>query len=310
VVFLSCCASGALSAQTPAWQPSPGHTQVPIWPGAAPGAHNTSAPESTTVTGSDHLVAGRPWTYIEHVSTPTLTVYSPTGTNTGAAVIVFPGGGYQILAIDLEGTEACDWLVSTGITCVLLKYRVPHTRPNWSEQCGCYLNTRSSMALEDAQRTIGLVRLHAAEWHVDPHKIGVLGFSAGGHMVAMVSTHFQRRVYKAVDAADQESARPDFAVAVYPGHLFHYDQGQLNPDVHVTKDTPPTFIVQAENDSMDGPKNSLRYAEALKGAHVPVELHMYAEGGHAFGLRPTAFPITAWPRLVETWLKFIGMISG
>ena len=121
-------------------------------------------------------VAGRPWLYVRNVSRPTLTVYSPKGKNTGAAVVVFPGGGYQILAIDLEGTEACDWLTSKGITCVLLKYRVPNSGPSWDQQCGCDLNTRSSRPLEDAQRTVGLVRFHAAEWHIDPHKIGVLGF--------------------------------------------------------------------------------------------------------------------------------------
>jgi acetyl esterase/lipase len=165
------------------------------------------------------------------------------------------------------------------------------------------------MPLEDAQRTIGVVRFHAAEWHIDPHKIGVLGFSAGGHLVAMVSTHFDRRVYPAVDAADQESCRPDFAVAVYPGHLFDYDKGELNSDLHITRDTPPTFLLHAENDNVDGVSNSLTYYEALKNAGVPTELHLYAEGRHAFGLRRTQLPITAWPRLVETWLETIGILS-
>jgi len=237
-------------------------------------------------------------------------VYSPAGKNTGAAVIVFPGGGYQILAIDLEGTEVCDWLISKGITCVLLKYRVPNGGPSWDQQCGCDVHTRLSRPLEDAQRTIALVRFHAAAWHIDPHKIGVLGFSAGGHMVAMVSTHFDRRMYAAVDSADRESLRPDFAVALYPGHLFDYATDSLNADLHVTKDTPPTFLLHAENDNVDGPTNSLSYYTALKDAGVRVELHMYAEGGHAFGLRPTAFPITAWPRLVERWLQTLGMVSA
>jgi acetyl esterase/lipase len=277
---------------------------MPIWP-AAPNAQ----PEETATRLHDHLVAGRPWTYVSNVSRPTLTRYAPKGKNTGAAVVVFPGGGYQILAIDLEGTEVCDWLISKGITCVLLKYRVPNAGPGWDQQCGCDSTTRSSRPLEDAQRTIGLVRAHAAEWHIDPHKIGVLGFSAGGHLVAAVSTHFDRRVYAAVDAADQESCRPDFAVALYPGHLFDYRKDSLNADLHVTRDTPPTLLVQAENDNVDGPSNALFYYIALKDAGVRAELHLYAEGGHAFGLRRTAFPITAWPRLVETWLHTIGMIS-
>src|SRR3982750_3366782 len=153
-----------------------------------------------------------------------MTVYSPQGRNTGVAVVVFPGGGYNILAIDLEGTEVCDWLTTKGITCVLLKYRVPCVKT------GPHLDCRT--ALEDAQRAIGLVRLNAAKWHIDPHKIGVLGFSAGGHMVAALSTHFERRLYAAVDAADKVSCRPDFAVAIYPGHLsLAQNSIALNPDI-------------------------------------------------------------------------------
>ena len=299
-----------LSAQAPAWEPSPGHTQIPIWSGMPPDAHQASGAEVATTTMNDHLVAGRPWTYISNVSRPTMTVYSPQGKNTGAAVVVFPGGGYQILAIDLEGTEVCDWLTAKGITCVLLKYRVPNSGPSWNQECGCYLNTKSSMPLEDAQRTIGLVRAHAAEWRIDPHKIGVLGFSAGGHLVAAVSTDFDRRVYPAMDAADRESCRPDFAVALYPGHLWiDYDKFELNPQIHVTRNTPPTFLLQAENDKVDNVNQSLVYYVALKNAGVPAEIHLYAEGGHAFGLRRTNLPITGWPQLVETWLATIGMIS-
>ena len=164
--------------------------------------------------------------------------------------------------------------------------------------------------LEDAQRTVGLVRFHAAEWHIDPHKIGVLGFSAGGHLVAAISTHFEKRLYPAVDAADKESCRPDFAVALYPGHLWlHEERFELNPDIPVTRQTPPTFLLQAEDDPVDSVNNSLVYYIALKKAGVPVEMHLYAQGGHAFGLRRTKFPITGWPQLVETWLGTIGMIS-
>jgi acetyl esterase/lipase len=165
------------------------------------------------------------------------------------------------------------------------------------------------MPLEDAQRTIGLVRSRAAEWHIDPHKIGVLGFSAGGHLVAAVSTHFDHRMYASVDAADSESCRPDFAVAIYPGHLFDYEKSALHDDIHITKDTPPTFLLHAENDPVDGVSHSLVYYEELKNAGVPVELHLYSEGGHAFGLRPTKHPITQWPKLVETWLGTIGAVS-
>ena len=310
VAFFLLFASCGLRAQAPVWQPSPGHTQVPIWPGVPPDAKQSPGAEIVTTTLNDRLVAGRPWTYISNVSQPTLTVYSPKGKNTGAAVVVFPGGGYQILAIDLEGMEVCDWLTSAGITCVLLKYRVPNSGPSWDQLCGCDRTTKSSMPLEDAQRTLGLVRFHAAEWHIDPHKIGVLGFSAGGHLVAAVSTHFERRVYRAVDAADQESCRPDFAVALYPGHLWiDYHKFELNPQIRVTRNTPPTLLLQAENDNVDDVNNSLVYYRALKNAGVPVEMHLYPEGRHAFGLRQTKLPVTGWPRLVETWLQTIAMIS-
>ena len=307
IAFCLACVASGLCAKAPAWPPSPAHPQVPLWPSTVP-AGRPGPQAETTAFVEGHLVAGRPWLYVGNVSVPTLTVYSPAGRNTDAAVVVFPGGGYQILAIDLEGTEACDWLTSQGITCVLLKYRVPNTGADWDQHCGCDRSTRSSKPLEDAQRAIGLVRFHAAEWHVDPHKIGVLGFSAGGHMAAAVSTHFDRRVYKAVDAADRESCRPDFAVALYPGHLA-YGKSTLNPNIHVTRKTPPTFLLQAQNDKVDSVNDSLVYYIALKNAGVPAELHLYPEGGHAFGLRPTKFPITAWPRLVETWLRSIGMIA-
>ncbi|HUX45074.1 MAG TPA: alpha/beta hydrolase [Terracidiphilus sp.] len=300
VALLACCSA---MAQAGAWKPGDGYTQIPIWPDAPPDARPAKAPESYAT--AKNLVAGKPWTYVENVSQPTMTVYSPTGKNTGAAVVVFPGGGYEILAIDLEGTEVCDWLTSQGITCVLLKYRVPAPRsaPYW----GAY--PQSKIALDDAQRTMGLVRFHAAEWHIDPRKIGVLGFSAGGHLVAAISTHFEGRMYSAVDAADTVSCRPDFAVALYPGHL---DLGgaklALNPYVPVTKETPPTFLLQAENDHVDNVDDSLSYYIALKDAGVPVEMHLYAQGGHAFGMRKTKFPITEWPGLVEKWLGTIGMI--
>lgn len=320
-------ASGGLSAQKFVWQPSPGHTQVPIWPGAAPDPQPVKGPEFAETSGRDFLVAGRPAVGISNVTRPTMTVYSPKGKNTGAAVVVFPGGGYQGLAVDLEGTEVCDWLTPKGITCVLLKYRV--TDVGQYPKSGPY--PESPMALEDAQRAVGLVRFHASEWHIDPHKIGVLGFSSGGHLSAAISTHFATRLYSAVDAADKESCRPDFAVAIYPGHLSlsaaEWDSRQgtkkfvvpdaaaadrnlsLNPEIPVTRETPPTFLLQAEDDHVDSVYDSLAYYIALKKAGVPAEMHLYAQGNHAFGLRPTKLPITAWPQLVETWLGTIGMIS-
>lgn len=289
------------------WQPAPGHTQIALWPGIAPGTR--PGPDSESV-GTASNVAGKPWYYVSKVSRPTLTVYSPPGENTGAAVLVFPGGGYQILAIDLEGTEICDWLTSRGITCVLLKYRVPRSGPSWVDHH--HINPKPAPALQDAQRAMGIVRQHAAEWHIDPRKIGVLGFSAGGHLVAAISNDFQRRSYAPVDAADRLSCRPDFAVAVYPGHLWIPDDHvplKFNSDIHVTVHTPPTMLIQAETDSVDNVNQSLVYYIALKDAGVPVEMHLYTNGGHAFGLRRTKDPITEWPQLVEKWLGTIGVVS-
>ena len=308
-MFAVAFARGSLSAQTRAWQPTPGHTQIPIWPEVAPDAQPVAGPEwATAANGS---IVGKPCcVMVEVVSQPTMTVYSPEGVNTGVAVVVFPGGGYIDLAIDLEGTEVCDWLISKGITCVLLKYRVPGEgpRPN-KNKSGAYPD--SPVALQDAQRVLGLTRLHANEWHVDPHKIGVLGFSAGGHLVAAISTNYEKRLYPAVDAADKESCRPDFAVALYPGHLLEHTSKdfELNPYVPVTRETPPTFIVHAQDDPVDPVENSLVYYSALRKAGVPAEMHIYVKGGHAFGLRRTESPITGWPQLVETWLGTIGMVS-
>ncbi len=295
---------GSACANTAVWQPAAGHTQIPIWPAAAPDLRPVPGPESVTV--SEKLLAGKPVTAVTQVTRPTMTVYPPAGKNTGVAVVVFPGGGFQILAMDLEGTEICDWLTSRGITCVLLKYRVPGAPYDWHCDCRPHNFDLSTPSLQDAQRTIGLVRLHASEWHIDPHKIGVIGFSAGGYLVAEVSTNFKHRVYAPVDAADKQSSRPDFALAIYPGHLVTKD-GVFNRHVKPSHDTPPTFLVQAEDDYVDGVDQALFYYAALKKVDVPAEMHIYAHGGHAFGLRPTSNPITRWPALAETWMRTIGM---
>lgn len=237
-----------------------------------------------------------------------MTVYSPERENTGVAVLVFPGGGFEGLAIKIEGTDACDWLTSKGITCVLLRYRVPSLPYDWHCKCRPDNRITPTPALEDVQRTMGLVRSHAAQWHVDPHKIGVLGFSAGGYLVAEISTRYEHRLYAPVDAADQVSCRPDFAVAVYPGHLRVPGKAyRLNPNVPVNHQTPPTFLVQAEDDTVDGVDQSIAYYIALKDAGVPAEIHLYAQGGHGFGFNPSNLPISHWPALVEQWLRTIAI---
>jgi acetyl esterase/lipase len=292
--------SAGLFAQEPAWQPAPGHPTLPLWPSGAPGAAANPVPEADTTTAKDNLIAGKPLIRLGNVSRPTLTLYTPPNKNTGAAVVVFPGGGYRILAIDLEGTEVCEWLNSIGVTCVLVKYRVPDSGPY----------PKSSAALQDAQRAVGMVRSRAGEWHIDPRRIGVLGFSAGAHLAAALSTHFDQRLYDTIDAADGLSCRPDFAVIVYPGYLALPDKSFApNPDIHVTNQTPPSFIVQAEDDTVHV-ENAVVYFLALKNAKVPAELHIYAEGGHGYGLRRTALPVTTWPLSVETWLHTLRILPG
>jgi acetyl esterase/lipase len=289
-----------LSAQSSAWPPAPSHITLRVWPGDAPGAPANPPAEADTTTAKDNLIAGKPLIRLGNVSVPTLTLYKAKNGSAKPtpAVVVFPGGGYNILAIDLEGTEVCDWLTAKGVTCVLLKYRVPNTGPY----------PKSPAALQDAQRAIGLVREHASEWGIDPKRIGALGFSAGGHLAAALSTHFDQRLYDPIDAADKLSCRPDFAVVVYPGYLALAEKNFApNPEVNPTASTPPTFIVQAEDDPVHV-ENAIVYFQQLKNAKVPAELHIYAQGGHGYGLRRTALPITAWPQAVETWLHTIKIL--
>jgi len=279
-------------AQQAVWQPAPGTVTLNLWPHGAPGAPSNPGP-GTNSTTNNHNVADRPVLRLGNVTNPSITLYAAKDNSSGQAVVVFPGGGYQILAIDLEGTEICDWLNRIHVTCVLLKYRVPDTGPY----------PKSAAALQDAQRALGMVRAHAAEWHINPDRIGVLGFSAGGHLGAALSTHFDKRLYGPVDDADKISCRPDFALIIYPGYLALAEQNMaFNPDIHVTAQAPPTFLIQAEDDPVHV-ENSLLYYRALKDAGVPAEMHLYAKGGHGYGMRPTALPITHWEELAATWLQ-------
>jgi acetyl esterase/lipase len=271
---------------------------VPLWPNGAPEAAANPKPEADTTTAKDELIAGKRLIRLGNVSNPTLTVYPPSTANSGVAVLVFPGGGYHILAMDLEGTEVCDWLTKAGVTCVLVKYRVPESGPY----------PKSAAALQDAQRAMGVARAHAAEWQIDAHKIGALGFSAGGHLAAALSTHFDKRLYERVDEADGVSCRPDFAVVVYPGYVSSAPTSTgISADLPVTANTPPAFLVQAEDDPVHV-ENAVAYFLALKAAKVPAELHIYAGGGHGYGLRRTALPVTTWPSVVETWMHTIHML--
>ena len=293
------CALVTLSAGTTAFCAS---TPEPIllWPKEAPGEKGDIGEEKDTTKATDKLIAGKPVIRLGNVSKPTITVYrAPKDKNTGAAVIVCPGGGYSILAYDLEGTEVCEWLNSIGVTGVLLKYRVPARKDR----------QRYEAPLQDVQRAMGLVRSRAKEWGIDSKRVGVLGFSAGGHLSAALSTNFEKRNYDPIDAADQESCRPDFAVVIYPGGLVPRTEGdKLSAEIKVTAQTPPTFLAQAEDDGVRV-ENSVSYYLALKNAKVPVEMHLYPTGGHGYGLRASEHDVTSWPKRAEQWMGTLGLLS-
>jgi len=274
---------------------------LPLWPGTSPGDKGGLGPEKNTTKPTDGLVAGKPVIRLGSVSSPTITLYSaPAAQNTGAAVVVFPGGGYNILALDLEGTEVCQWLNSLGVNCALVKYRVP-------VRAGL---PRHGPPLQDAQRAVGMVRHRAAEWKLDSKRIGVLGFSAGGHLVAALSTNFETRTYDAVDEADKASCRPDFTLLIYPAYLTAKSEHGpvMAPEIKVSSQTPQSFLIQAEDDGV-GVENTLVYYAALRTAKVPAEAHLYPVGGHGYGLRPTAKPVTGWPHLAEPWLRSLGVLN-
>jgi len=271
---------------------------IPLWPGAAPGEQGDIGQERDMTTPKDGKPAGKAVIRLGNVSKPSITVFRPQGRNTGAAVVVCPGGGYNILAWDLEGTEVCKWLNSIGVTGVLLKYRVP-ARKN---------RPRHEAALQDAQRALSLVRHRAKQWGIQPDRIGILGFSAGGHLAVCASTHFDKRTYEPVDDADKESCRPDFALPIYPAYLVQKDTTELAPEIRVTAQTPPTFLVMTEDDKIRV-ECPIFYYLALKNAGVPAEMHLYPVGGHGYGLRPSEKLVTTWPKRAEEWMRSLGVLS-
>jgi acetyl esterase/lipase len=272
---------------------------VSLWPGTAPGERGNIGEEHDTTKPTDDLIAGKPVIRIGNVSVPTISVYpAPADKNTGAAVLVCPGGGYYILALDLEGTEVCHWLNSIGVTAALVKYRVP--RREWQPP---YV-----APLQDAQRAMSLLRLHARDWGVDPLRIGVLGFSAGGHLSAALSAATSR-TYPRIDEADDVSSHPDFQILIYPGGLVKEGGGySLAPEVSVTQITPPTFLVMAEDDPVHV-ENILAYSMALHAEKIPMEMHLYPTGGHGYGLRPTNDYVTSWPQRAADWLRSRGLLE-
>lgn len=273
---------------------------IRLWPTQPPGETMQLPAEADTTKPTDRLVNGKRIVRLGNVSDPTITVYSPDpAKNTGAAVIVAPGGGYSILAYELEGTEVCEWLNSIGVTGVLLKYRVPH-RPG---------RARQDAPLEDAQRAMGLVRAKAAELGIDPQRIGMLGFSAGAHLTAVLSNNHERRTYERVDAADEVSCRPDFVLLIYPAYLAIKEKNnEIAPELPISAKTPPTFLVMTEDDSVRV-ENALFYYLALKNAGVRAEMHLYPEGGHGYGLQRTTALVTTWPARAEEWMRSEGILK-
>jgi len=272
---------------------------IALWPGVAPGDKGDIGEEKDTTTHNPNVPRSSEVIRLGNVSKPTITVFRPTADKTnGAAVVVCPGGGYSILAYDLEGTEVCQWLNSIGVTGVLLKYRVP-ARPG---------RERYAAPLQDAQRAIGLVRSHAKDWGIDPKRVGLLGFSAGGHLAAVTSTNFSERTYPTVDSADAESCRPDFTILIYPAYLAEKgDSTKLAAEVKVAADTPPAFIAMTQDDAAE---NAVAYSMALRHAKVASELHLYPKGGHGYGLRPSPNEVSHWPERAAEWLKASGWLAA
>ena len=290
VVLATTAVAGAADAPAPA-------LALDVWPGPAPGESGQAAPEQV-----EHSKTGQPkYVKVTNVSKPTLTVFRPAkDKNTGAAVIVCPGGGYSALMMDYEGDDVARWLNTLGVTGVVLKYRVPARQGV----------PRYLPALQDAQRAVSIVRSRAKEWDIDPGRVGMLGFSAGGHLTAAAGTNFDKRVYDDIDAVDKVPCRPDFAVVVYPGGLLAKGkEPALSPEIRVSSRTPPTFIVQAHDDRVNS-ENSVYLYLALKRANVPTELHIYATGGHGFGLRPGDRPHASWPQRCAEWMASIGVLRS
>jgi acetyl esterase/lipase len=268
--------------------------EMKVWPGVAPGEAADPRPTEEKA-GDDDVLR------VTYVAEPTLTVYrAPHDKANGCAVVICPGGGYNILAWDKEGTEIAEWLNSIGVTAVLLKYRVPRRDKDQPHVA----------PLQDAQRTIRLTRKNADAWGIDPQRIGVLGFSAGGHLTVMTGTQWDQTTYPRVDEVDDLSCRPDFLVPIYAAYLGDkQDRWKLSPLVRVTEQTPPTFMAVTYDDKDRGAQAALFLVE-LKKAGVPAELHVYVRGGHGYGLRPSDNAVSTWPQRCAEWMRATGLLDA
>lgn len=273
--------------------------KVNLWPGKPPGETKELPPEADINKPTDAPVGDRKIIKLTNVSTPMLTFYRPSkDIDTKACVIICPGGGHNILAYDHEGTEVAEFLAKHGVTGIVLKYRVPFRDPQ----------KRWLAAVQDAQRAVSLVRSKAKEWDVDPNRIGLLGFSAGGQTAGLTAIMHDKRQYEAVDDVDKVSSRPDFAILIYPGGFLEKGNTKLNEYAQPTATTPPMFLVHAYDDGVDV-RNSLLLASELKALKVSCELHVYATGGHGYGMRKTGHPVNSWPDRCIEWMKKQGYLK-
>ncbi len=279
---------------------------VQLWPGKVPDETGDIGPETTRmspqldrkqveVTESTRLVS--------NVSKPTLTIFRPApDKDTGTAVIICPGGGYWNLYWQLEGEEVAAWLNSLGVTGIILKYRVPR-RPGEPEK------EPARRPLQDAQRAVSVVRGNARQWGIAPERIGIIGFSAGGHLAIAAATSFETRSYEPVDDMEKISCRPDFAILVYPGYLKAKDQDELSPGLHIPSGTPPVFLAHGGDDIISPPQHSVVMYLALKKAGIPAELHIYATTAHDFGVRASDHPCSTWTQACATWMGHQGWLT-
>ncbi len=291
------------------WQPASDGEQVPLWPENVVLTKPDSGNHPEATGNGSPLVGGKKWHWASYVTRPTMTIYRAKGENTGAAMLVIPGGGFHAVATDLEGTEICDWVVLQGMTCAMLKYRTPQV---WPRVNGKQQRPKVLLGLEDAQRAMGLLRQQASSYGIDPQRIGAIGFSAGAYLVANMS-NTDERTYPLTDAADQQSPRPDFAIIAYTARMLDDSKGknnlELQPWVTISPKAPPTLIIHAMDDAVDDIRQPMAYALALNDVGVSVDLRVYAKGGHAFGMRPTDDPITTqWPEQVKQWLHNNGVL--
>lgn len=292
------------SVQADSWTPPKGLQQIPLWP------------KGSAVLSRKMVKLDEPSDMVTNVSIPTYTFYKAKCERGGATLVIFPGGGHKVLAMDLEGTEVCDRFAKAGINCVLVKYRVPFSGCYYDDKQHKNVTPEVPMALQDAQRAISTVRFKAKELGINPNRIGVMGFSAGGNVVVLSSTRFNQRSYRPVDELDQTSCRPDFAVPCYPGHMVMTHKNktpwetahlELNTDIPMSKNIPPTFLVHAQDDPTDPYYYSEVYARELKKVGVPFRFKRYLHGGHAFGVRKTGVDSDSWPDDLLSWMVELGM---